>query len=59
MKDKLKDVKSLVTLSLTLTLIIVVIGSMFGFIVNDNVFLLFTNAITMIYTYFFTKKETK
>ena len=48
------DVKSLVTLGLTGTLIYVVVS---GASVDEKVFLLMSNVTTMIYTYFFTKKK--
>jgi hypothetical protein len=57
MKDKfakLIDVKSIVTLALVGTLVYVVIGEVK---INNEVFLLFSNATTMIITYFFTKKK--
>lgn len=57
MKDKfakLIDVKSIVTLVLVFTLVFVVVR---GVNINQDVFLLFSNATTMIITYFFTKKS--
>lgn len=53
------DVKSFVTITFTLTLVVLLIfvaifktEQMF-----DSVFLLFTNLCTAVFTYFFTKKE--
>lgn len=57
MKDKLAkliDVKSIVTLLLVFTLVFVVVTDRS---IDDKVFLLFSNATTMIITYFFTKPK--
>lgn len=51
---KLIDVKSIVTLCLVGTLVYVVVS---GKDVHNDTFLLFSNATSMIITYFFTKKE--
>ena len=59
MKDKfakLIDVKSIVTLALITTLVYVVIS---GKEIDEKTFLLFSNATTMIITYFFTKKNSE
>jgi hypothetical protein len=50
---KLIDVKSIVTLALIATLVYVVVGEKK---IDEKTFLLFSNATTMIITYFFTKK---
>jgi len=50
---KLIDVKSIVTLALVATLVYAVISNR---AIDEKVFLLFSNATTMIITYFFTKK---
>lgn len=52
---KLIDVKSIVTLLLVFTLVYIVIT---GKTLDEKVFLLFSNTVTMIVTYFFTKKKT-
>jgi hypothetical protein len=52
--SKLVDVKSIVTILLIATLVYIVIS---GRDINSDVFLLFSNATTMIITYFFTKKK--
>lgn len=52
--EKLIDVKSLITLGLVLTLIIV---TLFCRPVEEKVFNLFSNVLTMVMTYFFTKKS--
>ncbi|MCI8630689.1 MAG: hypothetical protein HFG67_00250 [Firmicutes bacterium] len=63
MKEKLAkliDVKSIVTLAVTANLIFVIDYVMLtGATVDDKVFLLFSNVVTMIVTYFFTKKNTE
>lgn len=51
---KLIDVKSLITMGLVLTLIVV---TLFGRPVEEKVFNLFSNVLTMVMTYFFTKKS--
>lgn len=52
--SKLVDVKSIVTLALVATLVYVVVSNK---AIDEKVFLLFSNATTMIITYFFTKKS--
>lgn len=63
MKDriaKLIDLKSIITLLLVATLIFLVIYSAItGKDVTSDMFLLFSNIITMVVTYFFTKKSDK
>jgi hypothetical protein len=57
MKEKLAkliDVKSIVTLFLIATLIYVVAS---GKPIDEKVFLLFSNIVTAVTTYFFTKKK--
>ncbi len=57
MKEKLTgliDVKSVVTLSLVFTLVYIVVS---GTKIDQDIFILFSNATTMIITYFFTKKS--
>ena len=51
---KLIDVKSIVTLVLLATLVFVTAPNR---PMGDNVFLLFSNVTTMVFTYFFTKKK--
>jgi L-asparagine transporter-like permease len=52
---KLIDVKSIVTLVLIFSLVYVVVTNKQ---IDEKVFLLFSNVVTMIVTYFFTKKKT-
>lgn len=51
---KLIDLKSIITLSLVMTLEILIIK---GANMNDDMFLLFSNITTMVITFYFTKKE--
>ena len=53
---KLIDVKSIVTLTLVFALVFTVIS---GHNMNEDVFLLFSNIVTMVMTYFFTKRPAK
>ena len=51
---KLIDVKSIVTLILVFALVFIVVMNK---TLDENVFLLFSNVVTMVITYFFTKKS--
>lgn len=51
---KLIDLKSIITLTLIITLEILIIR---GTELNNDLFLLFSNILTMVITYFFTKKK--
>lgn len=58
--NKLADVKSIVTLAVVANLIFVIDYAMItGAQIDEKVFLLFSNVVTMIVTYFFTKKSTE
>ena len=61
MKDKLAkliDLKSIITIILVLTLVfLVVYSAITGKELTSEIFLLFSNMITMVITYFFTKKK--
>ncbi|WP_400224524.1 hypothetical protein [Methanobrevibacter smithii] len=55
---KLIDLKSIITILLILTLVILVLVFTFkNGIINENLFLLFSNVTTMVITYYFTKKK--
>ena len=57
MKDKIAkliDLKSIITLTLVITLEVLIIK---GNEINNDLFLLFSNILTMVITYFFTKKS--
>lgn len=51
---KLVDVKSIITIGLVTTLIMIVVKDI---PVEEKVFNLFSNMVTMVLTYFFTKKD--
>lgn len=51
---KLIDVKSIITLFLVVTLVFVV---MLGKNIDEKIFNLFSNVVTMVITYFFTRKQ--
>lgn len=51
---KLIDLKSIITLSLIITLEILIINSVK---MDDELFLLFSNITTMVITYYFTRKK--
>ena len=53
---KLIDLKSIITLSLIMTLEILIIK---GAKLDNDLFLLFSNITTMVITFYFTKKENK
>lgn len=53
---KLIDVKSIVTLVLIFALVFIAITNR---VLDENVFLLFSNVVTMVITYFFTKKSSR
>jgi type III secretory pathway component EscV len=52
--EKIINTRSLIVLSLIITLDIAIIK---GIRLNENLFLLFSNLLTMVMTYFFTKKK--
>ncbi len=57
MKDrliKLIDVKSIVTLMLVIALIVIVIKDIK---IDNDLFLLFSNVVTMVITYFFSRQK--
>lgn len=54
--SKLIDLKSIITLSLIMTLEILIIK---GAKLDNDLFLLFSNITTMVITFYFTKKESK
>ena len=51
---KLIDLKSIITLTLIITLEILIVR---GTELNNDLFLLSSNILTMVITYFFTKKK--
>ena len=59
MKKAISDLKSFVTVWLMIMLGIIVIANLFDHRLDDNVLLLFTNTLTSVVTYYFTKKKDK
>lgn len=59
MKNAWNDLKSFVTVSMIILLMIIVIAGLFGFNLADNLLVLVTNLITAVFTYYFTKKDNK
>jgi general stress protein CsbA len=56
--EKLIDLKSIITILLVATLVFLVLYSaVTGKNISNDIFLLFSNIITMVVTYFFTKKK--
>ena len=59
MKKAIYDLKSFVTVAMVIILFILVVASLFGATIQDNILILVTNLITSVFTYYFTKKESK
>lgn len=59
MKKALNDLKSFVTVAMVCILLIIVIASLLGATIQDNILILVTNLITAVFTYYFTKKESE
>lgn len=59
MKQAWTDLKSFVTISMVVLLFIIVIANLLGATLEQSVLLIVTNAITMILTYYFSKKDNK
>lgn len=59
MKKAIYDLKSFVTIAMVVILFILVIASMLGATIQDNILILVTNLITSVFTYYFTKKESE
>lgn len=57
MKQAWTDLKSFITVSMIVLLLIMVVANLFGFTLSDNVLVLVTNLITAVFTYYFTKKD--
>lgn len=57
MKKAWSDLKSFITISMIIILVIIVIANLFGYMIQDNILILVTNLITAVFTYYFTKKE--
>ncbi len=59
MKKALTDLKSFVTVAMIILLFIIVIANLRGATLADNILILVTNLVTAVFTYYFTKKESK
>lgn len=59
MKKAMYDLKSFVTVAMVVILFILVVASLFGATIQDNILILVTNLITAVFTYYFNKKESE
>ena len=59
MKEFWTDLKSFVTVSMIVILAAVIVCNLFGMKLDENLLLLFTNLITAVFTYYFTKSDKK
>ncbi len=57
MKQAWSDLKSFVTIAMVLLLFTIVIANLLGATLDQSILLLVTNSITMVFTYYFTKKD--
>lgn len=57
MKQAWSDLKSFVTISMVVLLFTIVIANLFGATLDQPILLLVTNSITMVLTYYFTRKK--
>ena len=57
MKKAINDLKSFVTVSMIIILLIIVIADLLGKSLTDNILILVTNLITAVFTYYFTRKK--
>lgn len=57
MKKAWTDLKSFVTIAMIILLLIIVIASILGYSLADNILILVTNLVTAVFTYYFTKKD--
>lgn len=54
-----KDLKSFITVAMIIVLAVIVFADLLGATLTDNVLILFTNLVTAVFTYYFTKKDEK
>lgn len=59
MKEFWNDLKSFVTVAMIVILAAIIVCNLFGMKLDDNLLLLFTNLITAVFTYYFTKSDKK
>ena len=57
MKEFWTDLKSFVTVAMIVILAAIIVCNLFGMKLDDNLLLLFTNLITAVFTYYFTKSD--
>ena len=57
MKKAWEDIKSFMTVSMVLLLFIIVIASLFGATLGQEILLIITNLATSIFTYYYNKKD--
>jgi Na+(H+)/acetate symporter ActP len=57
MKKAWDDLKSFVTVAMIAILLIIVVASLLGANLQENILILVTNLITAVFTYYFTKKD--
>lgn len=57
MKQAWSDLKSFVTIAMVILLFVIVIANLLGATLDQSILLLVTNSITMVFTYYFTKKD--
>lgn len=57
MKKVWTSLKSFVTVAMIILLAVIIICNLLGKSLDDNILLLFTNLITSVFTFYFTKKE--
>ena len=57
MKQAWTDLKSFITVSMIVLLLIIVVANLFGFTLTDNLLVLVTNLVTAVFTYYFAKKD--
>lgn len=59
MKEFWTDLKSFVTVAMIVILAAIIVCNLFGMKLDENLLLLFTNLITAVFTYYFTKSDKK
>lgn len=57
MKKAWNDLKSFVTVAMIAILLIIVVASLLGANLQENILILVTNLITAVFTYYFTRKD--
>lgn len=57
MKQAWSDLKSFVTISMVILLFTIVIANLFGATLDQPILLLVTNMISVVITYYFTRKK--